>query len=464
MWKYVLKRLGIFLPGLLLISMLVFYLSTKSPVNELASQCNVESQANFSQYEDCLKRNWRIHKLDKPLFYFALKSFAEPDTLHLIYDYRIKAAAEELCLNSGDWPRVQDYFLKIRQLDEAHAEERSHLTTFASREAFSLMKAEIIALRGLGKLEAIKSKLDQIQLFVQSQDSLKNLHAKVESVRKAIDEIEHSPNSWKSYIPWITWYGTDNRYHSWIKAAVRFDWGYSYLDNSPINEEIKKRFWITFSFAIISTLLVFLISIPLGVWAARNKDKLPDKLSGSILFALDSVPSFWMGLLLLMTFANPYLLKLFPTQYMVNAPSLSATIISMILPLITYTYGSIAVLSRMTRNALLEVSEQDYIRTARAKGLAERQVIWKHGMRNALLPMISLSVYVLPALFSGSVIIEEIFNIPGLGTYIYTAVALNNTPVILAVFSILGFLTLLGYLLSDILTYKADPRINLIKD
>ncbi|MEL6251706.1 MAG: ABC transporter permease [Bacteroidota bacterium] len=464
MWKYVLKRLGVFLPGLLLISMLVFYLSTKSPVNELASQCNVEAQANFSEYEACLKRSWKLHKLDKPLFYFALQSFAEPDTLHLIYDYRQKAAAEELCHHSGDWPKVQDYFLTIRQLDNAHARERSRVKTFSSREVFSHMKAEIIALRGLGKVKEIKARLDQIQLFLQNQDSLQMLKEDTEKVRKALDEIEHSPNKWKSYIPWFSWYGTDNRYHSWIKGALRFDWGYSYLDNSPINEEIKRRFWVTFGFSLISTLLVFLISIPLGVWAARNKDKLPDKLSGSILFALDSVPAFWMGLLLLMTFANPYLLKIFPAEYMAHAPDLSSKIASMILPLITYTYGSIAILSRMTRNALLEVSEQDYIRTARAKGLKENQVVWKHGMRNALLPMISISVYVLPALFSGSVIIEEIFNIPGLGTYIYTAVALNNTPVILAVFSILGFLTLLGYLLSDILTYKADPRINLIKD
>ncbi|MDW3651790.1 MAG: ABC transporter permease [Bacteroidia bacterium] len=461
MWKYALKRLGIFLPGLLLISMLVFYLSTKSPVNELASQCNVEAQANFSDYEACLRKNWEIHQLDKPLFYFALQSFAEPDTLHLIYDHRQKAAAEELCLRSGDWPRVQNYFLKIRQLDQVHAQERSRMKTFSSREAFSQMKAEIIALRGLGKVEAIKTKLDQIHDFLQKQDSLQILSKELEDVRTALDAIQHSPNNWKSYIPWISWYGTDNRYHNWIKGAIQFEWGYSYLDNSPINEEIKKRFWVTFSFALLSTLLVFLISIPLGVWAARNKDKLPDKLSGSILFALDSVPSFWMGLLLLMTFANPYLLKLFPAEYLVNAPSLLTKIMSMILPLITYTYGSIAILSRMSRNALLEVSEQDYIRTARAKGLRENQVVWKHGMRNALLPMISLSVYVLPALFSGSVIIEEIFNIPGLGTYIYTAVALNNTPVILAVFSILGFLTLLGYLISDILTYKADPRINL---
>ena len=244
MWKYVLRRVGIFLPGLLLISMLVFYLSTKSPVNELAAQCNVESQANFSQYEDCLKKNWSIHKLDKPLFYFALQSFAEPDTLHLIYDYRIKAAAEELCLHSGDWPRVQDYFIKIRELDEAHVKARAQVKTFTTREAFSQMKAEIIALRGIGQINNIKRKLDQMQLFVQSQDSLKSLQTKVDAVRTALDEIELSPNGWKSYIPWISWYGTDNRYHNWIKGALRFDWGLSYLDNSPINEEIKKRFWV----------------------------------------------------------------------------------------------------------------------------------------------------------------------------------------------------------------------------
>jgi len=131
-----------------------------------------------------------------------------------------------------------------------------------------------------------------------------------------------------------------------------------------------------------------------------------------------------------------------------------------ILPLICYSYSSFAFLSRTMRVSMLDVVGQDYIRTARAKGLSENKVIWKHGFRNALLPIITVFANVFPAAIGGSVIIESIFSIPGMGSEAIYAIQLNNYPMIIAILTITGFLTLLGYLISDILYALVDPRIS----
>ena len=135
----------------------------------------------------------------------------------------------------------------------------------------------------------------------------------------------------------------------------------------------------------------------------------------------------------------------------------------MVLPLIAYTYSSLAFLSRLMRVSMLETVHQDYIRTARAKGLSEYQVIYKHALRNALLPIITVFANVFPAAIGGSVILETIFTIPGMGLETYQAIQTQNYPVVIGVFTLTGLLTLIGYLVADVLYAYTDPRISLVK-
>ena len=186
---------------------------------------------------------------------------------------------------------------------------------------------------------------------------------------------------------------------------------------------------------------------------------------------LYAVPAFFVATLLIMLFANPDLIKWFPSSGVAPAEgfdkSLSfwkiirTSIPYLILPLICYTYGSLAFLSRAIRSGVQEEMKKAYILTARAKGLQENDVIWKHAFRNALFPLITILAYVLPGIIGGSVILETIFSIPGLGSEIINAVFNQDYPVIIAVFLITGLLTMTGYFLADILYSLADPRINL---
>ncbi|MGZ6540057.1 MAG: ABC transporter permease, partial [Bacteroidia bacterium] len=227
--------------------------------------------------------------------------------------------------------------------------------------------------------------------------------------------------------------------------------------------------WSLF-FSMLSVILAYAVSIPVGVKAAAKRGSRFDKISSLTLFILYSMPSFWLATLLLMTFANPDVVHLFPASgvkpalgYPDGASLFEKIKISfpyIILPAICYTYSSFAFLSRTMRVSMIEIISQDYIRTAHAKGLSEKIVIWKHAFRNALLPIITVFANVFPAAIGGSVIIESIFTIPGMGSETIYAIQNNDYPMIIAVLTITAFLTLVGYLISDILYAIVDPRIS----
>jgi peptide/nickel transport system permease protein len=192
-----------------------------------------------------------------------------------------------------------------------------------------------------------------------------------------------------------------------------------------------------------------------------------------LLFILYSLPSFFAATVMLMWFANPDVLHWFPASGVEPVRGFAPDagfferwwerLPFLVLPIISYTYGSFAFLSRIMRVSMLEIVNQDYIRTARAKGLTERVVIYKHALRNGLLPIITVFANIFPVAIGGSVILEVIFTIPGMGGESYNAIVNQNYPMLIAIFTITGILTLVGYLVSDILYAVADPRISFSK-
>jgi peptide/nickel transport system permease protein len=185
------------------------------------------------------------------------------------------------------------------------------------------------------------------------------------------------------------------------------------------------------------------------------------------LFALYSLPTFWIATLCVIFLCGGDWLNLFPgpgSEPVAADASVAYKILHtayrLFLPLVCWTYGSLAFISRQMRGGLLKEINQDYIRTAKAKGLDERSIIWKHAFRNSLLPVITLFASVFPLAISGSVVLEHIFNIPGMGQLSYEALFSKNYPVLFAVMMISAFLTLFGNLIADILYAYADPRIS----
>ncbi len=257
------------------------------------------------------------------------------------------------------------------------------------------------------------------------------------------------------------------RYPIWLYKMVRLDFGRSYKDQRPVWDIIIERLPVTLQINLISIFLAYLIAIPVGVHSAVRSGAPSERVTTVMLFILYSLPSFWVAYLLIYFLAGGSYLNIFPvggisSQGAGDLPLLRWFIDRLwhlALPVTCLTYGAFAGLSRYMRSGMMEVLRQDYIRTARAKGLSERAVVFKHAMRNSLIPVITILAGLLPALIGGSVIIETIFNIPGMGRLAYNGVLSRDYPVIMAVATIAAVLTLFGILLTDITYAFVDPRI-----
>ncbi len=258
-------------------------------------------------------------------------------------------------------------------------------------------------------------------------------------------------------------------YAEWLGKFVTLDFGTSRKDGRPVAERIKDALPVTLALNIITLIIVYIISIPLGIVASVKKDSGFDRWTGIALFILYSLPTFWVGLLLLKYLSGGDYLNLFPLGGIVSDWAEEAEFFTwlgnvtwhFVLPVVTLTYGSFAFLARFTRANMLEVINQQYIMTARSKGLSEKRVVLVHAFRNSLIPLITLMASLLPGLLGGSVIVESIFSIPGMGMLAFESILSRDIPVIMAIAAISAILTLTGILLADLAYALVDPRIRL---
>lgn len=268
-------------------------------------------------------------------------------------------------------------------------------------------------------------------------------------------------------------YGLDKpipvQYLSWVRRFVLLDFGRSYVDDRPVSEKIAERIPITLLINISSLVLIFLVGIPIGILSAAKRNSLADRLTTVFVFLGFSTPQFWLALLLMSVFGITLNwlpvsgIKSLDFEYLGMTAKFLDVVRHLILPVSIAAFGGLAGISRYTRSSMIGVIRQDYIRTARAKGLPEGKVIFKHALKNALLPVITVTGLAVPALIGGSVIFESIFAIPGMGRLFYESVMARDYPTIMGVLSIGAILTLLGNLLADIAYSYADPRIRVLR-
>jgi peptide/nickel transport system permease protein len=268
----------------------------------------------------------------------------------------------------------------------------------------------------------------------------------------------------------IEYYGLDKPLHiqyiNWLKRLVILDFGQSFQpDGKPVIQKIKEHLPITIQINILQMIAVILIALPLGVLSAVHKDSLFDKGTTVFVFVGFATPTFWLALLCMILFG----VKLgwlpisginsFDFERLSLLGKIADRSKHLIMPVLLGAFGGLAGLSRYMRSNMLEVVRQEYIQTARAKGLPEKRVIYRHAMRNALLPVITILGLSVPTLIGGGVIFETIFAIPGMGRLFYQGVLSRDYPVVMGILVIGAVLTLLGNLLADVGYALADPRI-----
>jgi peptide/nickel transport system permease protein len=266
-------------------------------------------------------------------------------------------------------------------------------------------------------------------------------------------------------------YGLDKpvweQYVLWVGRLCKLDFGTSFKDRRPVRDKILEALPITLQLNVISIFLIYLFSMPIGVYSATHQRTWGDAITTVFLFLLYSLPSFWVAMLLIYFLGSGHPFSWFPV-YGLN--SLDTDGLSwgrqvmdrlwhLVLPVFCLTYGGLAEISQFARSGMIDVIRQDYIRTARAYGFSEKIVIFKYAMRNSLIPIITLVATLLPALIGGSVIVENIFSIPGMGRLSFDSVLSRDYPTVMGILTISALLTLVGLILSDILYALTDPRI-----
>jgi len=255
-------------------------------------------------------------------------------------------------------------------------------------------------------------------------------------------------------------------YVSWLAALARFDLGTSFVYGIPVADVIFEHMGVSFAVALIATIFEFMIAIPLGITAATHQYSFRDYLVTILVMIGISLPSFFFGQMLKDLLA----LKLgwFPASGLVNATAsytgielLLDYVRHMFIPILTIVILSIGARMRMTRTNMLEVMNSDYIRTARAKGLSENVVINKHAFRNTLIPLVTSLAGLLPSLFSGAIITEQVFDLPGIGNIALDAMNRGDIPFIMGYNMFLALLSVIGVLLADLMYGIVDPRVKL---
>ena len=255
-------------------------------------------------------------------------------------------------------------------------------------------------------------------------------------------------------------------YFNWLGALCRFDLGTSFVYGVPVAQKIVECMGISFAISLVATVFEFMIAIPLGITAATHQYSLRDYIVTILVMIGISLPSFFFGQML----KNVLALKLgwFPASGLVDASkSLSGIALlgdylrHMFIPVLTIVILSIGARMRMTRTNMLEVLNSDYIRTARAKGLKEKVVINKHAFRNTLIPLVTSMAGLLPSLFSGAIITEQVFDLPGIGNVALDAMNRGDIPFIMGYNMFLAMLSVLGVLLADLMYGLVDPRVKL---
>ncbi len=267
------------------------------------------------------------------------------------------------------------------------------------------------------------------------------------------------------------YYGFDKpvlvRYFNWLGKLLRLDLGTSYAYEKPVFEVIVSRFPVSLTFGLVGMFFTYLVCIPLGIKKALVHDQPFDHWSSVLIFLGYSIPSFVLAVVLIVLFGGGSFWNLFPISGMVSDNfedlSLMAKIFDyihhMVLPILCYTIGGFATLTLLMKNSLMEQLNQDYIRTALAKGLTYQQAVFRHGLRNALIPIATNIGMIIGVILSGSMLIETIFTIDGLGLLGYESIVNRDYPVALGLIVISSLLVLLGRIISDFCLVMVDPRI-----
>lgn len=481
MLTYIIKRLLLMIPTFFAICVLVFVILNFAPGNPGGRQIGSEGgqQSNTGEQRESYRLFKEQFNLDKPILFNTRYSLTEPEvesTLRNILNLNgevppaDRIAAQD---NIENWGRYAVPALISLMQNAAEPELQAiatqRLTVNARRRLQGEFRADLTPeQRAFNKeiVEEINSMHGKYFVVGDAEDP--NAISKEEAVAFWTEWYAVNQSSWAySTGDKVGIFLTDTRFSKYFSNLLQLNFGVSHIDKRPVIDKIFSKIKYSLTITVTAVILIYAISLPLGIWSAVNQNSPADRAVTIVLFILYSLPSFFTGVVLLNFFTRGTPFQIFPTAGFESLDTTGMTTIDyikdvawhVVLPIVCSTYAGLAALSRYARTGLLDIIRADFIRTARAKGLPEGVVIIKHAARNGMIPIITLLATILPVLIGGSVVIEVIFGIPGMGRFAFESILTRDYNAIMAVLLISSGLTLIGMLLSDLTYALVDPRI-----
>ncbi len=470
MLRYLLRRIALALPTLLVISLITFGLSKLAPVDPVKEVYGVNLSPTLDPEAHALvyRQNAAKLGLDKPAFYFSITTPVVPDTAHLIFPPDRRKTLLDLAAQCGNWGLVSHYSSQLSKTIRAMERTPDSLLPKA-RLRFVL--SALITVDNQQQLSGEVQALDSLLVLTPADQP--EFKTELLQLRDAAQAVCTSHNTAGLPVPAFHWNGFDNQYDHWVGGMLVGDFGVSFKnDKNPVWEELRCYVPPTLLLNGLSILLAYLIAIPLGVYMAREKGRASEAWTRRLLLFLYALPTFWVGGILILWFATPgygfdLIHGIAPSPWCKSGMSFwkwcSGNSSKFILPVVTLTLHALAVFAMQMRGSMLDALAQDFVRTARAKGVPEERVYWHHAFRNALFPIITVFASVFPAVFAGSLVIEYMFGFPGMGTRTQASFIERDYPVLFAIMMIAAVLTIVGNIVADVLFTLADPRVRLGK-
>ena len=452
---YFLKRLLFILPTWLVISAVVFGLSRCVSSDLVAEKLRNSSETTTSNRiaDELYAETAHQMGLDRPVFYVTVQPLAFPDTLHKIVHRDEREALEKLTWQYGNWVAIQDFHVEIKHFLKK---------ILQNTEGGNFLQNDLQQL-------LIQNEAAQIENYLNNLTEATDTTAyktDAQNLLQKFNFLKNHPTTAGLYIPSVRWYGFDNQYNTWFKNFLTGNFGMA-KDDQTVVEKLKYPLSITLILGLSTLVLAFGIGMPLGVFAATNRHKRRGKWLVNGLFAVYSLPTFWLATLAAMFLTTRYYgLKIFPEVGVGNPPvnatifeSLWASLPHFILPILCMTIHPVAVIARQMQAAVQETMKKDFILTAKSKGLTQKRVMWRHAVRNSLTPMVTLLAAMVPNLVGGAFAVELIFNLNGMGKTTVEAMTGGDWSVVFAVLMLVSAVVLLGNWLSDGLYRLINPRV-----
>lgn len=450
MLAYFFKRILLIIPSIILIGAFTFFLFHASPTDPIESLLRVEGfekgVLSDDQYRSQYRRLAADLKLDKPKFYFGIVPSYYPDTLYAIVDKQERRRLVALLEHHNDWNTVSSFFNSgkriLSNLENKNSTRRINEVLYVEHPVDFKSKLEI-------------SINDSITIEESS------FYDKAYTLKEEHKSFFASPK--------FLWYGSQNQFHSWLNNFFTGSLGRSVIDGRPVWDKISKALIWTMFLVLVALGLAVVISIPIGVWSARSLESKLSKVSRNFFYFIYAMPLFWFATLMVVFFTTSQYgdwTNIFPgvgisafSKDSSTIGKITANATQLILPIFCMALHSVAFLSSIVRNSVLAESKKAYKTTAHLKGLTKKDTFWKHLFPNSLLPLVTIIVGAIPASLSGSLVIEVIFNIPGVGRLLFDSIFGNDWYVIFSIVMIVGLVTIISYLIGDLLYSFLNPKI-----